>query len=1662
MRKLTMMALAAGLALLGTSTALAADFSPWARSASIQFSGYTQAGTLTNFPALVVLSTNITGFNYADLRAGAHDDLRFADSTGTNELYYEVDSWDTNGSSYVWVRVPALTDSNTLIRAYWGLLDQTAPAYTTNGMAWDSGFAAVWHLQESGSSRADATGKGNTGTTQGNAAYTGSGAVGGAAQFDGTGDYISVGDLSAINGAGKLTVSAWAYLTTLGGTADSDDGAVLGRGTNSAASVVLWYNVNGSGTDGLHAYSFHAGSASIQSNRVNGSSGKAAAGRWQHVAGVMNGATRKLYINGLLDTTTNAAPATTVPAGTDARLGGWSSSTNYDFAGRLDEVRVSTNERSPAWLWSEWMTVASNAVFASYGTVSAQGAWPMNLDATDVTAGSATLNGALLSTSQPPATVGVAWGSADGGTNFAAWATNATFAGFPNPGPLSTNLVLNPDTLYYSRYYSTNTYGTFWSSPSAALITGELGIQATDPAASESGPDTGTFSVYRPAWATGITLRVAYTISGTASNGVDYVALPNSIDIPVGATNALITVTPLADTEYVESNETVTLTLVPGPYRIGPDNTATVTIANSQPSTVAVVSGAGDNTTGDGTLAHPYRSLTRALTNGYTTVYVGAGTYTTNSGESFPLTVPAGTDVIGLGAPADSVIDAGSTNRGLTLLGAGTTNLIANLSLVHTRGTAIVATGWQGTFSNLVITDVANGGAMQSCSVIYYSNSVSRSITFSGVTISNVSCSVDRFWWFRGDGSVLFTNCTLRSLTTTVTQLTDRAAFLFSASDGLVSDTGGFDAQFADCIIDGLTIAAGGDSERGGFMTGNGNTLAFDRCQVRGVTSPGSGVALVAPDRGIGYVRNCLFYNINCGTTYSAIGGYSSTAYARNCTFDTVNAVFRVPDGSFYMYAYNTVLNNCGVLNRRNPDYLRLYNVNLYSTPTDIGYDTVNSTNITFMNPWFVDAANSNFHLRTLSPLVDAGNNSYVQASMSSDLDRTTRIQDGDADGTATVDLGAYEVNFSNPGSPRFQTPWPVYHANAGQVLQVPVWIQPPVTGAVTASVTYGTNVSGAATLAFPTGSATGTLSITVQSALTVSNGTLVAVSLSESGTTQGVANGDIGLHLYSTVVTVPGYMARTFVRAGITNQYRVQMPDDTLTAASNLTVTVGSIGGTGSNAIQWIGSNIITAGDWQTAGYLQVVGGTGENTGTLSIDGGMSFSENGATTLPFSFVGYASPLYLAPTGSDTAGVGSLAAPLRSLTFALPLLVTGEEARLAAGLYSTNSGESFPITVPEGITVRGVMGASADTNDSTVIDANGTDFNFLLGTLLVSDPGIQGSGGLYNLALTGAKGTAIRARYWGGTLSNCVIRTVVNGGSQDSTAGLRVENATSGRAVALRDLTITNIASSASKIIFMDGGTTATLSRCHFQNLSLSAAASYGVFDFEDYLVTMTDCSFVNIAWPTPSSTTEGGLLLVNKATTRGTLTMDRCVFHDLTSSNGSVIVLSRFTTSATIRNSLFYNIVTGIRPVIGHSYASPNVRNCTIDNASTAFRGYNSDTNYWLSVYNSSVSYCTNLCSANTDRLRLTSVNVYATAGGSGYDTNNSANVTAFDPAYRNGTGGDYRLRASSQLIDAGITNYVQGTLDLALTNRIMGASVDLGAYETIPPFLGTVYTVR
>jgi len=107
-------------------------------------------------------------------------------------------------------------------------------------------------------------------------------------------------------------------------------------------------------------------------------------------------------------------------------------------------------------------------------------------------------------------------------------------------------------------------------------------VDASDFIASEPGTDPGEFTFTRFG-TTNADVRVYFTLSGTAINGVDYVELSNSVVIPAGS---LSTTLPLQviDDLLVEGPETVTLTLAPGPsYTVANPSSATITIEDDEP-----------------------------------------------------------------------------------------------------------------------------------------------------------------------------------------------------------------------------------------------------------------------------------------------------------------------------------------------------------------------------------------------------------------------------------------------------------------------------------------------------------------------------------------------------------------------------------------------------------------------------------------------------------------------------------------------------------------------------------------------------------------------------------------------------------------------------------------------------------------------------------------------------------------------------------------------------------------------------------------------------------------------------------------------------------------------------------------------------------------------
>jgi formylglycine-generating enzyme required for sulfatase activity len=317
-------------------------FASWSSKMKITFSGYNKAEALTNFPALVVIGTNLANFSYSQCQSPNGWDLRFAPADESMELNYEIDQWTTNGSSCVWVQVPRLSSSNDFIWAYWGNPGAvSAPAaYTTNGAAWDSNFKTVWHLKENSGNAGDSTANGNIGTNA-NVTYTSGGRIDGAAVID-----------------------------------SNTDGYTMPSVTNAVLSASIWYYYGGFSGDGFNSIfqstdSSHfplmirtsTGSIEFYNGSFISSGMLVSTGRWYHLCFTASANNYTLYVNGVSNWSWSA-----FYNNSSFPINGVSAHKGYGMAayGMLDEMRIENVVRSPNWIWACYMNQASNSLFNSY------------------------------------------------------------------------------------------------------------------------------------------------------------------------------------------------------------------------------------------------------------------------------------------------------------------------------------------------------------------------------------------------------------------------------------------------------------------------------------------------------------------------------------------------------------------------------------------------------------------------------------------------------------------------------------------------------------------------------------------------------------------------------------------------------------------------------------------------------------------------------------------------------------------------------------------------------------------------------------------------------------------------------------------------------------------------------------------------------------------------------------------------------------------------------------------------------------------------------------------------------------------------------------------------------------------------------------------------
>ena len=217
--------------------------------------------TLTNVLVLVRISESaIDGFKYEDCVGGS---LAFASSPNGEWLDYEIERWDDEGESLVWVRVPVLTQK-TCIKMYWGAKDGhcLVPVVSSASVWSANGYAAVLHMNALDG--ADATGE-NEFTSKGT--IKGIGPVGECLKKTTVADGVDVSRAEKQAPWAKtltsksFTMSFWVYFTTggsiypfmaqwgaSGANVQDADGFWLGASQDKSAGsygTAFWFTAHG-------------------------------------------------------------------------------------------------------------------------------------------------------------------------------------------------------------------------------------------------------------------------------------------------------------------------------------------------------------------------------------------------------------------------------------------------------------------------------------------------------------------------------------------------------------------------------------------------------------------------------------------------------------------------------------------------------------------------------------------------------------------------------------------------------------------------------------------------------------------------------------------------------------------------------------------------------------------------------------------------------------------------------------------------------------------------------------------------------------------------------------------------------------------------------------------------------------------------------------------------------------------------------------------------------------------------------------------------------------------------------------------------------------------------------------------------------------------------
>jgi hypothetical protein len=281
-------------------------------------------------------------------------DLAFTDETGTMVLPHEVERWDPDGNSVVWVRLPEIAGPSVpSFRMYYGDFDR--PIVQDPGGVWADHYDVVYHFGQTATvadtpDAALADGA-NDGMPGGGGSFT-EGPIGEGWALDGAPSVIAIGASTALfSGWDEMTIELWIRPDYPDGDITANESQFLGKGGPVDGGRLLTNGASSALVDAQIDFHFQGQSASCYA-RIGGLQRR----KFNHVVWSFDAARGELarYLDGVPQMGPCTATDPLELGEDDVWLGGY----GLGLVGVVDEVRLGRRGHSPAWHAVQYLSMS--------------------------------------------------------------------------------------------------------------------------------------------------------------------------------------------------------------------------------------------------------------------------------------------------------------------------------------------------------------------------------------------------------------------------------------------------------------------------------------------------------------------------------------------------------------------------------------------------------------------------------------------------------------------------------------------------------------------------------------------------------------------------------------------------------------------------------------------------------------------------------------------------------------------------------------------------------------------------------------------------------------------------------------------------------------------------------------------------------------------------------------------------------------------------------------------------------------------------------------------------------------------------------------------------------------------------------------------------------